>query len=125
MLPGEWSEKSEFRNRPKDYSQKIALVRSLVRRARTICSPQYLDGEVKTLQSIFEKNGYPGPIVSRVIQQTLESEPIRTGEQRKVDKVFIRLSWLGPKSAAFRNRIHRATIEALPDCKAVCTFTTR
>ena len=106
-------------------SQKIALVRSLVQRARKICSPQYLDGEVKTLQSIFEKNGYPGPIVSRVTQQTLESEPMRTGEQRKVDKVFMRLPWLGPKSAAFRNRIHRATIEALPDCKAVCTFTTR
>ena len=76
---------------------------------------------MKTLQSIFEKNGYPGPIVSRVIQQTVESEPMRTGEQTKVDKVFIRLPWpwLGPKSAAFTNRIHRATIEALPDCKAV------
>ena len=77
------------------------------------------------MQSIFEKNGCPGPIVSRVRQQTLESEPMRTGEQRKADKVYIRLPWLGPKSAAFRNRIHRATIKALPDCKAVCTFTTR
>ena len=37
----------------------------------------------------------------------------------------IRLLWLGPKSAAFRNRIHRATIDALPDSKAVCTFTNR
>ena len=106
-------------------SQKIALVRSLVQRARKICSPQYLDGEMEMLQSIFEKNGYPGPIVSRVIQQTLESEPRPTSQQRKEDKVFIRLPWLGPKSAAFRNRIHRATIDALPDCKAVCTFTTR
>ena len=106
-------------------SQKIALVRSLVQRARKICSPQYLDGEMETLQLIFEKNGYPGPIVSHVIQQTLESEPRRTSQQRKEDKVFIRLPWLGPKSAAFRNRIHRATIDALPDCKAVCTFLTR
>ena len=80
---------------------------------------------METLQSIFEKNGYPGPIVSRVIQQTLESEPMRTSQQRKEDKVLIRLPWLGPKSAAFRNRIHRATIDALPDCKAVCIFTTR
>ena len=46
-------------------------------------------------------------------------------QQRKEDKAFIRLPWLGPKSAVFRNRIHRATIDALPDCKAVCTFTTR
>ena len=49
----------------------------------------------------------------------------RTGEQRKGEKVFIRLPWLGTKSAAFRDRIHRATIEALPDCMPVCTFTTR
>ena len=38
--------------------------------------------------------------------------------------MFIHLPWLGPKSGAFRNWIHRATIEALRDCKAVCTFTT-
>ena len=106
-------------------SQKIALHCSRVQRAKKICSPQYFDGEMETLQLIFENNGYPGPIVSRVIQQTLESEPVRTSQQRKEDKVFIRLPWLGPKSAAFRNRIHRATTDALPDSKAVCTFTTR
>ena len=50
---------------------------------------------------------------------------MRTSQQRKEDKVFIRLPWLGPKSAAFKNRIHRATIDALPDCKAVCTCATR
>ena len=75
-------------------SQKIALVHSLVQRARKICSPQYLDGEVKSVQSTFEKNGYPGPIVSRVIQQALESEPMRTGEQRKEDKVHVHTSSL-------------------------------
>ena len=64
-------------------SQKIALVRSLVQRAMRICSPQYVDGEMETLQSIFEKNGHPGSIVSRVIQQTLESEPRRTSQQRR------------------------------------------
>ena len=37
--------------------QKIALVRSLVLRAKRICSPgQYLTEEVTKMESIFEKN---------------------------------------------------------------------
>ena len=46
-------------------------------------------------------------------------------ELKKQEKVFIRLPWLGPTSAAFGNRIRRVTHEAIPICKPVCVFTTR
>ena len=52
-------------------SRKIALIRSLTQRAKKICSPQYLNDEAENLQAIFRKNGYPEPIVSRIIKQTL------------------------------------------------------
>ena len=46
---------------------------------------------------LFEKNGYPTPIVRQVIQQTLD-KPLAV-ESQKLEKVFIRLPWLGPTSA--------------------------
>ena len=77
------------------------------------------------LKKIFHKNGYPEPIVSRVMQQALDRQPALATESKKQEKVFIRLPWLGPTSAAFGNRIRRVTHAAIPICKPVCVFTTR
>ena len=49
-------------------NQKISLIRSLTHRAKKICLPQHLKAETKKLLVLFEKNGYPTPIVRRVIQ---------------------------------------------------------
>ena len=106
-------------------SRKIALIRSLTPRAKKICSPQYLDDEAENLQAIFRKNGYPEPIVSRVIKQTLDHQAEAPNETKKPEKVFIRLPWLGPASSAFENRIRRVTNAAIPFCKPVCVFTNR
>ena len=105
--------------------QKIALIRSLTQRAKKICSAQYLDAEVENLKKIFCKNGYPEPIVRRVMQQALDHQPALATESKKQQKVFIRLPWLGLTSAAFGNRIRRVTHEAIPICQPVCVFTTR
>ena len=102
--------------------QKITLIRSLTQCVKKICSAQYLDAEVENLKKIFRKNGYPEPIVRRVIQQALDRQPALATESKKQEKVFIRLPWLGPTSAVFGNR--RVTHEAIPICKAVCVFTT-
>ena len=51
--------------------------------------------------------------------------PAPAAESRKLDKVFIRLPWLGPTSAGFKNRLFRTTREATTNCTPVCVFTTR
>ena len=51
--------------------QKIALLRSLTQRAKKICSPQHLGIEIMKLKSIFSINGYPEPIVDRVMRHVL------------------------------------------------------
>ena len=109
-------------------SQKIALLRSLTQRGKKICSPQHLGNEITKLKSIFSINGYPEPIVDRVMRHVLESgpgPPAPAAESRKLDKVYIRLPWLGPTSTGFKNRIFRTTREASTTCTPVCVFTTR
>ena len=104
-------------------NQKISLIRSLTHRAKKICSPQHLKAETEKLLVLFEKNGYPTPIVRRVIQQTLD-KPLAV-ESQKLEKVFIRLPWLGPTSAVLGNRILKVTKDVIPICKPICVFTTR
>ena len=106
-------------------SRKIALIRSLTQRAKKICSPHCLDDEAENLQAIFRKNGYPEPIVSRIIKQTLNHQAEAPNQTKKPEKVFIRLPWLGPASSAFENRIRRVTNAAISFCKPVCVFTIR
>ena len=103
--------------------QKISLIRSLTNRAMKICSPKYLGEEIMKLKSIFGKNGYPQPIVNRVIDQTLHQKaPAATVELKPV---YLRLPWLGAASSAFRNRISSLTTKAVPFCKLICCFTSR
>ena len=50
--------------------------------------------------------------------------PAPAAESRKLDKVYIRLSWLGPTSTGFKNCIFRTTREATATCTPVCIYTT-
>ncbi|MCP3666935.1 MAG: hypothetical protein GY696_31320, partial [Gammaproteobacteria bacterium] len=64
-------------------SVKLGVLKTLVHRARTICSDDRLiQSETRKLKSIFSSNGYPSSIVSRTITQYM-SEPPRPAEPRK------------------------------------------
>ncbi len=64
-------------------SVKLGVLKTLVHRARTICSDvSLIQSETSKLKSIFLSNGYPPSIVSRTIAQYM-SEPPRPVEQRK------------------------------------------
>ena len=106
-------------------NQKIALIRSLTHRAKRICSLKYLSDETVKLKLIFEKNGYPTSIVERVIQQTLQAESDNSVLAEKLEKVYIRLPWLGATSTVLGRRVCRITNETVPRCKPTCVFTTR
>ena len=103
-------------------SRKIALIRSLASRARRICSPEYLDTEVQSLKSILQRNGYPVPILERVVADTLRKLPVHTVERKPL---YIRLPWLGSVSSSFENRLQHLTQNIVPWCKPRCIFTSR
>ena len=54
-------------------NQKINLIKSLTTRAVRICSPSTMDHELRTLQELFVKNGYPLHLVERTIEQTVQN----------------------------------------------------
>ena len=107
--------------------QKIALVRSLAHRARKLCSAEHLQGEIEMLTGILQRNGYPSPIVERLIRQTLEQDMPIVRQQDKLDsqRVFVRLPWLGSASLALKRRIFKVTNDAIPLCAPVCVFTSK
>ena len=105
------------------YDQKVALIRSLTLRAKRICSPQHLNDEVAKLKAILQGNGYPLPIIERVIYQVLNPKaPVHTVGLKPV---FIRLPWLGAHSSSFKSRIRHVTRRAVPWCNPICCFTSR
>ena len=56
-------------------SRKLALVRSLVLRAKRICFPQHLEEEMVRVKAILKENGYPLPIIEREVKKTLHPNP--------------------------------------------------
>ena len=65
-------------------NQKINLIKSLTTRAVRICSPSTMDHELRTLQELFVKNGYPLHLVETTIKQTVQNikEPRRMDTDR-------------------------------------------
>ena len=65
-------------------NQKINLIKSLTTRAVRICSPYTMAHELRTLQELFVKNGYPLHLVERTINQAVQDikEPRRMDTDR-------------------------------------------
>ena len=103
--------------------QKFALIKSLVNRAKRICSSQHLEKEIAGIKNILKENGYPVPIIERVLAQTLHPEPPVFGP--KLKPIYIRLPWLGAPSSALSNKLQQATAKAIHWCRSVCSFNYR
>ena len=75
---------------------KVNLVKSLVHRAKRLCSSSKLKNEMDTLKSIFIKNGYPEDLLAKLIvtqvKGTTEYGPRRC-------PVYLRLPWKGQWSS--------------------------
>ena len=104
-------------------SQKIALIQSLVSRAKRICSPEHLEQEITGLKMILRENGYHLPIIERVVNRALHLDPPVYGP--KLKQIFIRLLWLGASSLTFRKRLQHATTSAIHWCRTICSFSSR
>ena len=104
-------------------STKISLIRSLTLRAMRICSPGQLEDEIGVLKNIFARNGYPQPIVDRVISQARAVESPLLGAALR--PCYIRLPWVGRPSSLVKEKIMRATKTVAAWCRPVCCFTSR
>ena len=76
---------------------KINFVRNLVERAHRICSDSTLDEELHNLKSIFEKNGYPADLLSKLVCRRPEKSEQQHGPKRC--PMYLRLPWKGPWSS--------------------------
>ena len=76
----------------------------LVKRFTRICSPCFLEGELKTLQNTFLSLGYPVNLISKVITRARSSSALKMiGPQRC--PVYLKLPNLGNISEQFSKKI--------------------
>jgi len=100
---------------------KVGLVRCLVNRARRICSPSKLSGELDFLRSMFVANGYPDRVLDKYI---VASRDETTNSHVSADSVYIRLPYVGRSSIGFEHRLRSAVKCAFPDVKVVTVYAT-
>ena len=76
----------------------------LVKRFTRICSPCFLEGELKTLQNTFLSLGYPVNLISKVITRARSSSALKMIGPQKFP-VYIKLPQLGNISEKFSKKI--------------------
>ena len=88
--------------------RKLNLIHTLVLRAKSICSPSVLDGELKTIKKIVLSNGYPEYIVNAEMRRAVEKfdQPPTYGP--KLCPVYLKLPWIGEKSSLYERQIQRS-----------------
>ena len=57
-----------------DKRRKTNLVKTLVHRAKTICSEEKLPNELEYIRSMLINNGYPGGMISKIIRIQLSGD---------------------------------------------------
>ena len=91
-------------------NRKVSLIRTLVNRAKQICSPERLQSELSQLKLIFCNNGYPAYLVNKVITSELvEKIPsnVNLPDENKT-RVYMRLPFIGRPTYRFERQIKNA-----------------
>ena len=90
--------------------RKVSLIRTLVNRAKQICSPERLQSELSQLKLIFCNNGYPAYLVNKVITSELvEKIPSNVNLPDKGEtRVYMRLPFIGRPTYRFERQIKNA-----------------
>ena len=77
-------------------SRKVSSIRSLVTRAKRICSENYLDKEIQLIKNYATWNGYLKHIVNSIVKRALrDKESNNIKEESTIDtvKIFIDLKF--------------------------------
>lgn len=105
------------------FHYKTGLIHSFFDRARKLCSPDFLDDELKFLTSIFMKNDYPPQVIQ---QYSTVSEPSPTVIGPKKKQVNICLPFLGDRlSRQVSRQLKSAVHPVFPAAQVSVRFRTR
>ena len=90
------------------WNHKIAWIRSLVSRAKKLCSPNKVAAEIRTIKKFASYNGFPKWIVKNVIQQTLNRSK-RSEPDHNQDEItlYMSLPYCGKEAEAIVQRSKR------------------
>ena len=90
---------------------KVNLVKTLVLRARRICSGSRLPSELDKLREMFVKNGYPMDLLARLIRPGTDiQKELEYGPRRCT--LYLRLPWKGQSSSSTARAIVSAVRSA-------------
>ena len=90
-----------------DKRRKTNLIKTLVHRAKRICSTDKLQFELEFITSMLMKNGYPERLVNKVTKDKMnepcDKQPTPDSNDRST--VYLRLPYVGPVSTVYRQRV--------------------
>ena len=87
------------------WGHKTAWIRSLVSRAKKLCSPNKLSEEIRCIKKFASYNGFPKWTAKRIVQQAMNShESTRETDSETVDTLYMSLPYNGKQAEAIVQR---------------------
>ena len=101
---------------------KLGVFKGYISRAKSICSPQYINEEIEFIINIFVENGYD----RRVLENIVNNKNKRTQEKKQdTRKKYVSLPWipgLSPKlKKSFRNAGYTVSFKSPNNLKQILT----
>ena len=105
------------------WSHKIAWIRSLVNRAKRLCTPSKLSNEVKCIKKFAAYNGFPKWIAKNVIRQSLDAPHNhpreKTDENEPTETLYMFLPYNGKQAEAIVKRCKKRLMKLFKRDKKV------
>ena len=105
------------------WSHKIAWIRSLVNRAKRLCTPSKLSNEVKCIKKFAAYNGFPKWIAKNIIRQSLDAPHNHpretTDEDEHIEKLYMFLPYNGKQAEAIVKRCKKRLVKLFKRDKIV------
>ena len=106
-------------------SRKNNLIRTLVHRFLSICSPSKLPQKIDFMRSILCSNGYPENVINSRIKTKIEEFKLPPKKGPEKGPVYLKLPWIGNISTKFENQCKTAISSCFGPVKLRVVFSTR
>ena len=105
--------------------RKIDLIHTLTLRALSICSPCQLDAELRHVQEILVKNGYPDGIVKFHVSKRVSIFNRKREFGPRLCPLYVKLPWIGERSTVLQKQLQSSVKSCFgPAYVRVCHATT-